>query len=113
MRIVRIDKERLLEIIEANKEKYVADLREARAAYLLKAKEELSAALKNVTAFNSVHVLIQAPVDQTAEYNKVIQMLELTTDTVIELTNNEFDQFVNNEWNFVHNLRALSASYSK
>lgn len=112
MKVTRIEKETLLDIVEENKEKYVAILKEARTAYLAKAKEELSTALSNVTAFNSVFISIEAPVDNTAAYDKIIQKLELTTDTIIELDSNEFDQFVNNEWRFVQHLGMLTESYS-
>jgi hypothetical protein len=52
------------------------------------------------------------PVDQTREYNKVIRMLEMSTEDVIELQEHEFSQYVLDDWGWKGQFLASNSAYS-
>lgn len=51
--------------------------------------------------------------DNSAAYDHAIRMMELSVDTEIELSANEFDQYVMDNWHFNHELIRTAALYGK
>lgn len=119
MKSIKIEREKLLEIVKANRENHRNIFLEALEGYrrevirLLEERLEQARKGKRVTHIIS---LVQ-PMDQTREYDRVIRMLELTIDNPVELTEMEFAQYVQDEWNwrgaFLHSNAAYSVSAAK
>ena len=112
MKTVTVDKQRLLEILKANKETYLAELVEARKEYTQSTRELLEQALASLTAFKDVTIMQTAPIDQSYEYDRAISMLELSVDDTVTLDQREFDNYVHNKWQFVQHLSALRTTYA-
>lgn len=114
MENVKINKEKLLSIIKANLEKHKIEYLEAIKAYRVKCADLLSQELEKTISGEefSTHVSVSKPVSFTKEYDLVIQMLEMTLDSTIELTTSEFQQLVNDEWAWKSSFRQSYMSNS-
>lgn len=85
-------------------EKEYEELAKANTAHL---QNELAKALNHVRETNKfpdltkVHEAERAkPKNYSTEYKKVISMLKLTTQTELELTVDEFDCYMNDNWDW-------------
>lgn len=114
MREVNIDKEKLLKAIKENLTTHEADYQQALKDRDEKAKNDLKAALEQFTSGKGHKVTrIEFPMPQnyTAEYQRVIRMIEMSEDKVLKLSQDEFDRYVLDNWNWKREFAALSASY--
>lgn len=116
MRQVKIQREELIKILKENRKQHIRDFEQNLVDYKSAAikitnenlrvaitgdLEKISSQFKTMPSF---------PVSHEESYNRVIRMLELHTEEVIELDHNEFDQLVMDKWpwkqQFVSNLLA-------
>ena len=57
-------------------------------------------------------VALPEPIDQTKDYDRVITMLEMSVDDVVELTQGEFAQYVMDDWQWKQNVFATNTRYT-
>ncbi len=102
MTSIVIEKKVLLPIILENKNKHDQIYNEAVSGYWVKAEEILNQKLEKVKAHEKIDnsLGLTFPVNFEHEYDRVIRMLELTSENKIDLTANQFDQYVRNEWSW-------------
>src|SRR5665213_480580 len=96
----RIEKSKLLAILTENRTKHRAIFEEAVDGY---GKQALELLEKNLDALKKnkyyrVGVYLNAPMDQTADYDRAIKMVEMTTDTEIVLQEADFKGYVMDDW---------------
>jgi hypothetical protein len=116
MKSVKLDRDELLEIVRENKEKHVADYREAVADYkkvaVALAKENLALArtgrLEDIAKMKALPL---APTSYEDSYNRAIRMLELSVDELIELEEQVFNQLVLDEWHWKQMFSSMNATY--
>jgi len=49
--------------------------------------------------------------NMTATYDRLIKMLEYTTEETIDLDENQYSQFVEDEWHWSAQTRAINSAY--
>lgn len=103
MKNVRIYATNLLLTVRENRAKHKIDYDEAVEGYKTKVIEELQNALTTAlsnTAVNytGIKQLLQPPQNYLNEYDRIIKMLEMSSDEIIELSEQEFNQIVLDEW---------------
>jgi len=125
------DREKLLERIRENRDRHVEQYEEAWKGYLIEVHEQLEKVVKDARAeakrwdgfegepgkmpenprlhFN---VAAQPPQSHEDEYNRVIDMLEFTTQQEIMLTPEDFNQYVRDEWQWSRMFNETASSYS-
>ena len=116
MKSVLLDRNELLEIVRANRDKHVTDYREAltdyKKAVVNVAKENLVLArtgrLEDIARMKNAP---GAPVSYEDSYNRAIRMLELSVEEQIELEEQIFNQLVLDEWHWKHSFVAMGATY--
>ena len=92
----------ILETLQANKKKYVAEFLKAQELYHKMATEALESRLH---AFREgkgkdLSFNIPKPKNHTSEYDKTIAFFEASNDESITLTKEQWDSIVNDEWDF-------------
>ena len=94
MRSVKIDRTELLEILKKNREQHIKDFEEAKVGYREDAVKELSEMLEGAKSGGDIkrHINAIQPMSYEDSYNTVIRMLELSIDSSVELTMQEFQQ---------------------
>jgi hypothetical protein len=116
MRTVNLDKEELLKIVRANKEKHIVEYAEAVEDYKVAAVKiaKMNLKLANTGDMVSIAKIQSMPASPTSyedSYTRSIRMLELSVDKVIELEETIFNQLVLDEWNWKRTFAASSAMY--
>lgn len=100
MEQVKVKKGNLLKILVENRKKHQADFEKANEDYQVALVGILTDKLRDAKAGKPVgHAIsLQAPTNQIKDYDRAIRMLQLTTDKVIKLQEQEFSELVQDEW---------------
>ncbi len=102
MESVKIKKDELLAAIRENRTEHREVFEEAlegwRRAAQTQLEERLDALLHNRVP--DIVFSLPAPQDQTKEYDKIIRMLEMSVDDIIELEEHQFAQYVMDDWSW-------------
>ena len=109
---VKVRKDDVLQIIKDNRKKHKKDYYEAVKAYRVKVADLMAKELQKVVSGEEFVTCfsVSKPVSYLRDYDLAICMLELCISDTIELQANEFNQLVNDEWNWRSSFR--SAVYS-
>jgi hypothetical protein len=111
--ITKIKREELLQVVTANRDKHREVFLEALDGYRKAAIAELENALNDAKSGKAIFrttKLIQ-PMDQTGDYNRAIKMMEMTTEPIIELDEDQFAQLVMNKWHWGKQFSASNRAY--
>ena len=102
MQTVTVNKLSLIDIITKNRDGHSDRYEKAWAGYRKEAIETLEdhlSALKDGKRIAHVR-MDSAPTDHTEDYDRVLEMLNMSVDDTIELSNGEFQQYVQDDWNW-------------
>jgi hypothetical protein len=115
MQEVRLKKAKLLEIIGKNREEHHAIFLEAQKKYREVAikllDRQLAAAREGKPFMLHEFVALVQPVDHTTDYDRAIQMLELSVDDVITLNRADFVNLVQDQWQWTQQWATTSSRY--
>jgi hypothetical protein len=113
MQTVKIRKDDLLVVVKKNREEHRKIFLEACDGYRKEAVEVLDRMLADAKAGKRVEQFIglEEPVDQTKDYDRVIRMLEMSTDDVITLTQGEFSNYVLDDWSWKQQFMGTNIKY--
>ena len=115
---VNIDREKLLVTLRENKEKHqkaYEDVLNGWREAVKKAAQEILKTIGTDDEPKSLDLITkhgQRPRNYVSEYDSVIHMLEMSGDETIGLTQEDFNTFVRDEWNWKANWSSTSSSYS-
>lgn len=105
-------REEILERVKTNRDKHAQEFTDALEGYYLEVEDQLLAIAKEARgqvklAKDSKEPKVRAwsvnarqPEDHTADYDRIIDMLTLAKGENIELDENEFAQYVRDEWSW-------------
>jgi hypothetical protein len=115
MQSQNVNKVQLLEILKTNRDKHKAIFDEAVTGYQKKAEELLKDHLKRVRSGERVrvHISLPYPVNQTKDYDRVIGMLEMSMSSEVELDEQDYQQYVMDDWSWKGSFLASNAMYSQ
>ena len=113
MRTVNVNKSDLASILAENRKKHKAEYEEAFEGYIKTAIEKLE---ENLAKFKEGEITKlrwneQPPTSNVKDYDRVIKMLEMSTDDKIELTSEEFENFVQDDWHWKETWRLSNSKY--
>ncbi len=115
MKQIKVNKIKLLDILKKNRDEHRGVFLEAQTAFRLVAIEALDAQLKEARDGNpfELHKLavLRAPVDHTADYDRSIQMLEMHVDDEIIVNETEFQNYVQDIWDWSRGWAASNMQY--
>jgi hypothetical protein len=112
---VHVMKDQLLNTMRENAGKHRAAFLEAQEGYREEVIKELDRMLKDAREGRTLRyiVALEAPEDHSADYERVISMLEWSTADEIEITETQFSNFVLDKWNWTERFVGTNAKYSK
>jgi len=114
---LKYPKGQLLEKLKSNRDEHVVKFGTALEAY----REATAAACKKLLEMvekdenvdhSRVLAKLQRPENHVKHYDRIIQMLELTSDAEIELSQEVFTQIVLDDWDWKSRLDAVISSNS-
>ncbi|MEN6293116.1 MAG: hypothetical protein ABFD07_14025 [Methanobacterium sp.] len=102
MENIRVSKQELLKVVTENREKHKTEYLEAIKAYRVKAADLLNQELQKIVSGDKFQVRFDLikPESHEKEYDLAIKMLEMSVDETIEISQQEFNELVNDEWNW-------------
>jgi len=114
MKTVRVEKSKLLNVILVNKAKHVAEYISARKIFIDDAIEKLQSMLDAARGHGKIiqSLGLIEPQCYVSEYDTVIKMLEMGVDEYIELTQQEFQQYVEDKWQWRNQFLASTSVYN-
>lgn len=114
MREVTVEKKQLRQKLVENRDKHRGIFEEALAGFQREAirllEEQLDRARKGLK--RTVFVRLECPEDHTTEYDRVIAMLDMEVSDKVSLSEQEFSQFVQDDWSWQRQWLAGSAMFS-
>lgn len=114
MENIRVSKQELLTIVKQNREKHKAEYLESIKAYRVKAADLLNQELEKIVNGEKFQIRFDLvkPESHEKEYDLAIKMLEMSVDNVIEISEQEFNELINDEWNWKYSFKTSYLSNS-
>lgn len=113
MRTVKVKKDELYEIMKTNREAHwgvFMKAQEAYKAYLIKELEQrLDEAQKGMKIDH--YIRLEAPVNHTEDYDRACAMVKMSVEDIIELSEQDFAQYVMDQWAWKHAFVENAGSY--
>ena len=112
-RLIKTEKQRLIDTITTNRAEHRSQFLEAQQVYRNRVIEELDkrlAAARSGDKIN-VHISLPTPVDYTEEYDQALAALDWEVEDHVFLSQTEFNRLVLNDWEWRQNFAANSLSY--
>lgn len=117
MNNVKVKKGELLDALENNLEKHQADVSEALAARRGEMTDYFQKALERLETDGEYQprelIKFPLPKDNSDDYKRAIRMVRMTVDEVIELTEDQFDKLVMDNWHWKQELLNTTSLYGK
>ena len=100
MENVKLNKKDLLKVIKKNRKKHVEEYESASKIFIEDAIAKLQEMLKVAQTKGRIiqSLGLAEPKSYVESYDTAIRMLEMSVDEVIELSEQEFKQFVEDNW---------------
>ena len=114
MNKIKINKKILLKAVTANRNHHQKIVFEALKGYRTIVLEALEQRRQAVLKHQQIHLRFthDEPEDHLKEYDRIIKMLEMSSETVIELSGQEFDWYVMDNWHWKDQWIHSNALYS-
>lgn len=106
MNRVKIDRARLLARVQDNREKHRVEADDARRGYYEQLVEKAARIRREASMhlddpglpLKNFEINLIAPTSHLADYDTVIDMLDMSSEDVIEISQDEFRRYVRDEW---------------
>jgi len=114
MKKVRADVDNLLMILKENREKHSKALEEITQNYREKVIIQLERSLRLAKEGGKIITCLdlEKPLNMTKSYDRAIGMLEMSVDKVVEITQEEYSNFVLDRWHWSSSVSSSSSSYN-
>jgi hypothetical protein len=114
MKSVKVGTAKLLDILKSNREMHIAEFESAMIEFRKDAITEMKKNLSIAEAGGEVqlYVTLTQPTSYETSYNTVIKMLELSEETTVELSTQEFQQYVEDNWAWKVGFLASTSMYN-
>lgn len=115
MESVNIDRAELLKILKANRENHRKIFEEALEGYREEVVKELDSMLEDAKKGKKIRraLSLVEPMDQTKDYDRVIKMLDMSKDNIIEISETDFACYVLDDWRWKDQFTASNTRYLK
>lgn len=113
MENVKVEKQKLIDVMKKNRSLHRECFLKAQEGFRKAIIKALDKRLKLARKGKRVNMIINLPepTDQTADYDRVIRMLSMSVDKVIELSEQEFSCYVQDNWQWKRQFISASSNY--
>jgi hypothetical protein len=115
MHTIKVKKTELLDVLRKNREAHRDIFEKACVGYRKVAVEELERSLADARAGRKIrqNLALIEPMDQTKDYDRAIRMLEMSIEDTIELDEQQFAQYVQDDWRWKEQFTASNSRYTR
>lgn len=112
-RTIIVNKKQLISKIEANKKAHVKGYKKAVTAYKREALKQIKEITKDVRGGGlSVGLSLTTPINNEANYDKIIDMFNWELSDQVTLVQSEFNEYVQDETQFAINAYMSNTMYT-
>jgi len=113
MKEISVQVNDLIKVLKKNRDAHRGIFQQAQEGYRTKAIELLDQALQGARQGGQINMGFTLPVpqDHTLDYDRVIRMLEMSIDPTIELNEDDFAQYVMDDWSWKRQFMTSNAMY--
>ena len=113
MRQMKMKRDKLLAALCENRDEHRAKFLEAQSGYREAVIEELDRMLADARAGNAIKRAVSwpEPQDHTADYDHAIRMLQFCVDEEIDISAEDFERLVMDEWGWKAQWTQTTANY--
>lgn len=113
METIRVRKDRLLTQLQVNRDQHRQQFEQAQEVFRRRVIEELDLRLEQARQGRQINLVIALPqpLDYTVDYDRAIQMIEWSLGDEVELGEDDFRQYVLNDWGWARTFAANTTSY--
>lgn len=111
-RTIRVKKADLMNKIKENKERHIQEYKKAVDAYKKEALSQLEK-LKVDAEDGKLNLRLDlvVPVDSSENYDKILEMFEWEVEDIVELSQSEFREYIQDETDFARAAKFANSSY--
>ena len=118
MKTVRVSVGQLIDKLEENKTKHVKEFEDTLEGWRQDVYDELCKATELFRVGTdgddrSVKHIFNKPASYEKEYDLAIQMAYASVELEVELSQREFDQYFNDNWDWSHSFKTSTSLYNK
>ncbi|MHB8098029.1 MAG: hypothetical protein ACYDD5_00380 [Sulfuricurvum sp.] len=113
---VKVNKNDLISKLEENREIHITEFNELKVDYMeafTKQLKEMTKSVKNGNFNTTTDFTMVKPTSYLKTYDEVIGMLKMSIEDTFEITQDEYRQYVLNDWNWSRSFAITKASYGK
>lgn len=113
MRTIRVNKGELVNALVEGRKKHKAEYLQACEGYRDTMRSFLKEQVGHLSEGATIPIIItdMPPKDHTEDYDVALKMLEMSVDSVVELTHEEFRHMVLDDWDWRRHWSALNMKY--
>jgi hypothetical protein len=113
MELITVDKKTLIETITRNREEHREMFLKAQKRFRKAVIKALDERLEQARAGKQVELLIRLPepVDYTYSYDTALAMLDWEVEDTVQLSQHDFERYVQNDWEWKQHWAANTGSY--
>ena len=115
MNKVKIEKKKLLETLKFNRTQHEKIFNEAHSGYVEESikllKYEMKKAKKGEKFTTYIH--ITEPLNKIKDYDKIISMVDMHNEDIVELDSMQFSQYVLDDWDWKEQFTTSNSMYLK
>ena len=112
-RTIKVNKQQLIDKIKENKANHIKEFEKAKVAYREEAQKQLQAELgRLLEGALDVKLNLITPIDNSENYDKIVEMFEWEVEENVELEQSEFLEYVQDETEFARNAKFSNLFYS-
>lgn len=111
-RMIKVDKLKLIEKIKENKENHIVEYDKAVKAFKIEALKQLEKLKKMAEKGDmKIELKLTTPVDNQKNYDKILEMFTWEIADEVELEQNEFTEYVQDETHFAISAKLSNQAY--
>jgi hypothetical protein len=114
MKTVKIAKAELIKVLKINRDAHHSIFLEALDGYRKEVIKQLEKSLDDAKAGKKVRQTLELvePMNQTKDYDRAIRMLEMSIESVVDITEHEFQCYVQDDWSWKSQFVGSNINYS-
>lgn len=115
MQRVRLNKEEFISKVRQNRDQHRAVFERAVEGYRHRLIAELERRMADVRKGRRIdqYLALPEPEDHTDDYDRILTMAEMSIDSTIELSEDEFAMYVMDQWRWKQDFTATTTRYTR
>lgn len=111
-RVIKVNKQKLIDKIIENKNNHSAEYEKAVKAYKIEAERQLKKQLADLESGSlKINVNLTSPTNKTDEYDKILSMFKWEEEDIVELSQGEFNEYILDETQFAIQAKFINSTY--